>query len=144
MKRLQKIDLIYLHILYVVWQLVDYYSVLFRVDAGEDPAKIPARIMQEENGVTYVRFMFPKIDEERKFSVLEMLDIYNDYLRIKLLPEQDLLKPFCNGIGIYDMMEALYVNKVYEIEGYLYLEVVYIDNTLAFNYVRNKEKEISI
>lgn len=143
MKRLQKIDLIYLHILYVVWQLVDYYSVLFRVDAGEDPAKIPAEIGLKD-GVSYLRFTFPKIDEMRDYSVLEMLDIYNDYLRIKLLPEQDLLKPFCNGTGLYDMVESLYVDKVYEIEGYLYLEVIYIDNTLAFNYMRAKEKEILI
>ncbi len=143
MKRLEKTDLIYLHILYVVWQLVDYYSALFKIDAGEDPAKIPTEIGLKD-GVSYLRFMFPKIDEERKFSVLDMRDIYNDYLRIKLLPEQSLIKPFSNGAGIYDIVEALYVDKVYEIEGYLYLEVVYIDNHLAFNYVKNKEKEILI
>lgn len=144
MKRLEKTDLIYLHILHVIWQLVDYYSTLFKVDAGQDPAKIPTEIGVKD-GITYLRFSFPKImNEQSQYSVLQMRDIYNEYLRICLLPEQTFIRPFSNGSAMYDMVESLFVDSVFENESDLFLEVVYIDNSLAFHYVRNKEKEIQI
>lgn len=144
MKRLEKTDLIYLHILYVIWQLVDYYSALFKVDAGQDPAKIPTEI-RVKDGITYLRFSFPKIlNEQTKYPVLQMRDIYNDYLRINLLPAQNVIRPFSNGSAVYDIVEALFVDSVFENESDLFLEVVYVDNSLAFHYVRNKEKEIQI
>ena len=46
-KRLKKSDLLYLHILYVIWELVTYYSKTFKVIPEDSAANTLAEILQE-------------------------------------------------------------------------------------------------
>lgn len=138
-KRLAKTDLRYLQILYAVWRLVVYYAYLFQLDVKE-PAKTVADITQKA-GVTHLQITFNRIENsEVEHSALEIKDIFNEYLRYVLLPSQKLIPPYQNGTGIYDLIESLYIDEVYLADSYILLDVVYIDNPLAFKYVREQEK----
>lgn len=138
--RLQKTNFEYLSILFIIWKLVSYYGELFQVVAGDDPATIPAKI-REENGITYIHFCFPKVlNSFRGYTVLDMREKYNEYLRIVLLPAQKELPPYQGGTGIHHLMEPLYVDMVYEDENMIHLDVIYVDNPIAYDYVREDEK----
>lgn len=141
-KRLSKYSLEYHMIIYIIWQLVDYYSILFSVDTSQAPSEIITRLMQTK-GISYIRFSFPKVERvEYKAVVLKMKHVYNQYLRYVLLPHQDVIRPFCaDGDAIYGMLEALYVNMVFEDDSYINLDVIYVDNFEAYNHVRNDEIE---
>jgi len=116
-----------------------YYSHLFQIDVKE-PAKTVADITQKD-GVTHLQITFSRIENsEIEYSALEMKDIFNEYLRYVLLPNQKLIPPYQNGTGIYDLIESLYIDMVYLADSYILLDVVYIDNPLAFKYVREQEK----
>lgn len=139
-KRLSQCSPEYLAILYIIWQLVSYYGKLFQVIAGNEPAKTIARITQED-GITHIYFSYPKVqNSERGYTVLEMRDIYNDYLRMVLLPAQKSIVPFHGGKELYEVVESLYVNLVYEDSGYINLDIIYVDNPIAYKYVREDEK----
>ena len=138
-KKLQKTDIEYLQILHILWQLVDYYSKLFQIIAGNNPAKISDKLY-EADGISHIQVNFPKVQNvERTYTVLEMKDIFNEYLRYVLLPHQQLLYPYHNGNNLYDYLEPLYVDMVYEDSGYINLDVVYVDNLLAYKHVKSKE-----
>ena len=58
-KRLTQGCMEYMSILFYIWQLVSYYSVLFYIDAGDNPASTYAKLL-EKDGISYVRLSFPK------------------------------------------------------------------------------------
>lgn len=138
MKRLQTTDFIFLVILYYIWAMVDYYAQMFQIDAGTNPAKTIANLMQYD-GYTQIRFSFPQIiDVERKHSMLEIKDIYNEYLQFALLPQQQILRPYSTGDSI---IEPLYIAEVFEDETHINIDVIYIDNSVALKVVRKKQQE---
>ncbi len=131
-ERLKTSSLEYLAILFIIWQLIDYYSKTYRIDAGNNPAQTIAKIM-EFDGISYVRLSFPKIEQENYFGlVFEMKQVFNDYLRFVLLPEQKILKPFLAGNDYRCLMEPLYVKEIFEDDRYINLDVIYIDNMKAY------------
>lgn len=140
MARLTKKSPEYLYILYIIFQLIEYFGKLFKIDAGECPTDIPTQLYEKE-GITTLTFSFPKIiGEQRGYTVLQIQTILNDYLRIVLLPSQKFLNPYKNGRSIYDMIEPLYVDSVIEDESNIYLDVIYIMSPLEYSYVREQEK----
>ena len=139
-KKLKKTDIEYLHILHVIWQLADYYSKLFQFIAGNDPAKIPTRLY-ELDGITHICVNFPKVQNvERNYSVLKMKEIFNEYLRYALLPNQQGLKPYLDSKNLHDYLEPLYIDLVYEDSGYINIDIIYIDNNVAYKHVKQEEK----
>ena len=141
-KRLTKCSMEYMSILFLIWQVVDYYAVLFHVDAGENPTTTISKLL-EKDGISYVRLSFPKTEYVSYGCKLvqKMKRVYNEYLRYCLLPDQKLLKPFSAGSSIHDIMESLYVDLVYEDDTYINMDIVYIDNLEAYNYVRADESK---
>ena len=140
MARLTKKSPEYLHILYIIFQLVEYFGKLFKIDAGECPTDIPTQISEKE-GITTLTFSFPKIiGEKRGYTVLAMQTILNDYLRIVLLPSQKYLQPLKNGRSIYDIIEPLFIDSVIEDERNINLDVIYVTSPLEYSYVREQEK----
>lgn len=138
-KRLQKTDLQYLHVIYTIWRLVLYYAHLLQIEVTE-PLKTISKIT-EDNGVTHIHLQYKRIENsEIEYSPLEIKDIFNEYLRYVLLPHQSLIPPYQNGTGIYDAVESLYIYMVLLEDSYIHLDVVYIDNPLAFKQVRSDEK----
>lgn len=143
-KKLKKTNMEYLQILHILWQLADYYSKLLQIIAGNNPAKISDKLY-ETNGITHICVNFPKVQNvERNYSVLEMKEIFNEYMRYVLLPNQQTLRPYYNSQNQYDYLEPLYIDLVYEDSGYINIDVVYIDNSLAYEYVREQEEKLWI
>lgn len=143
MNKLSKYSLEYHMIIFYVWQLVDYYSNLFAVDTSQAPSETITRLMRI-NGMDYVRFSFPKA-EDKKYGtlVLRMKYVYNQYLCYAILPEQKILRPFiADKNDIYSMVEALYVERVFEDNSFINLDVIYINSMKAFKHVRKDEKSI--
>ncbi len=139
MSKLNKASLTYLHILFVIWSLLDYFSVLSKTDVPDDPTELFSEII-ESDGLTHIQFAVPKIpNHHRDHTVLQLVDIYNDYLRIVLLPSQTYLKPYKNGSTYLDIIEPLYIDTVYEDSAYLFIDVLLVDSPLAFKHVRNFE-----
>lgn len=129
----------YLHILHVIWTVVSYYARLFGMDAGEEPAGTKTFLLERE-GVTFIRFMFPSCDTapDREYSFWEMAEIMQQYLDYCILPEEKILRPYQGGSTVYDIVEPLYIDRVQVADGWMQLEVVYIDDPLAFSYVRKR------
>ena len=60
-KKLTKDKIEYLHIQYAGWSTASYYSRLFGMDAGDEPAEMQTYLLERE-GITFVRFKFPSCD----------------------------------------------------------------------------------
>ena len=138
MKKLDKKSFKFLQIAYVIWNLLDYYCTLFNIDPGDDPLELATKSEIRTNGaLTYVRVIVPRISNAPlSIDVLDSSEILNDYLRIVLLPNQKELAPYSNGKTIYDVVEPLYVEDVAFSEHFMALDVLYIDNPVAFHHVR--------
>lgn len=138
--RLKKTDYKFLSIIYAIWNLVSYYGKLFQIDAGDEPLKTSVKL-SEKNGITVLRFTFNQVfTKEYRYPPEQMKSIYNDYLRYVILPSINELRPFIGDSGIYGIMEPLYIDKITTDMGLIHLDVIYIDNHQAFNYVRDNEK----
>lgn len=137
-KRLFKSSLDFLKIAHAIWQLFDYYFELLDVDPSDDPLELAQNCsIYQQDGLTFIRFKVPRVSGKYlDYDVLTIQDILNDYLRIVILPNQKELKPYCNGKGIYDICEPLYVDSVAFIDDYMIIDVLYIDNPVAFRHAR--------
>jgi hypothetical protein len=137
--KLKKTKFEYMALLYSVWKAVDYYSKLMQVIAGHDPAKTPATLY-EENGVTHVTLRFECVENtNRKMKEWEVKETINEFLRINLLPAQNILKPYRNGTTSFDIVECIYIDNVSINNSTMFIDVVYIDNPMAYKYVRNRD-----
>lgn len=132
---LTKQQLIYLCILHIVWVMADYYSALFGIDAYECPTDIPCDIFEEEEK-TVLRFTFRSCAPDSRYSVLDMAEIMQDYLQFCLLPQQTELKPYQGGTSQYDIVEPLFVSSVQHLKTWYEIDVVYVDNPVAYQYVK--------
>ena len=139
MERLTKQSITYLHILHVVWVLVSYYTRLFGIDAGEEPAQMKTFLIERE-GITFVRFKFTSCDTltGKEYSLEKIREIMQEYLQYCILPEQTILCPYMGGSTIYDIVEPLYIDRVEESKGIWRIDIVYVDNPLAFQYVKSQ------
>jgi hypothetical protein len=144
-KRLTVKDLRYLHIIYVMFIVLDYYSKLFQI-LPKNPLSIIGgmnvrRKISEDDGITKVHFHVKKVENSDRngYTVFHIKEILNDYLRC-YLSYQDLVRPYASSARGDDFMESLYVSDVYENESTMYFEVVYVDNRLAYEFVRDDER----
>lgn len=133
---LTKKDLIYFHILHTIWKLVDYYSGLFCIDAGECATEIPCDICNRD-GITFLRFSVQSLLPST-YSVSQMTEIMQAYLQFCLLPQQTELKPYHGGAGQYDVVESLFIDSIQHTSGEYHLDVVYIDNSAAYQYLKSR------
>lgn len=137
MGKLTKQSITYLHILHVVWVLASYYTRLFGIDAGEEPAEMKTFLLERE-GITFVRFKFPSCDvfTDKEYSFEEIREVMQQYLDYCILPSEKILRPYLGGSTIYDIVEPLYIDRVEETKGIWRIDIVYVDNPLAFQYVK--------
>ena len=137
-KKIDKTTMKFLKISHVIWQLLDYYCKLFNIDPSDDPLELATNCkIRTEGALTYLRFVVPKIsDVPLGIDIMECQEILNDYLRIVLLPNQTDLVPYCNGNTIYDIVESLYIDSVLYAYNYMILDVLYIDNPVAYKHVK--------
>ena len=133
-KKLTKDKIEYLHILHAGWSTASYYSRLFGMDAGDEPAEIQTYLLERE-GITSVRFKFPSCDSDKEYSFGEIREIMQQHLQYCILPSDKILRPYMGGSTIYDIVEPLYIDRVEESKGIWRIDIVYVDNPLAYKYV---------
>lgn len=133
-KKLTKDKIEYLHILHAGWRTASYYSRLFGMDAGDEPAEMQTYLLERE-GITSVRFKFPSCDSDKEYSFGEIREIMQQHLQYCILPGDKILRPYMGGSTIYDIVEPLYIDRVEESKGIWRIDIVYVDNPLAYKYV---------
>ena len=138
MNKLSKNSLTYLHIIYTIWKLLEYYSKLFGIDAGDCPCDIPVQLMEIE-GKMFLRFTFNALPEKQSYySVLDMAEMMQEHLQFCLLPEQTVLRPYKASSDIYDIVEPLYIDSVIAFDGFFWIDVLWIDNPISFKYYKEQ------
>ena len=134
----------FLNILFYIYVTVTYYSNLMNIIVPNDIQKVPVSILDDAEK-TMLRFSFQKNKNgSRIHTVLQIADILNDYLQIVLLPNQTDLQPFQCGTSIHDAIEPLYVDMVFEDEYYINIDVIFVDNPLAFQYIKRTSVRFDI
>lgn len=128
----------YLSILYVIWELLTYYAKLFKLNVPSDATKIPIKLSHYEDGVTHLIVEIPSSRiPDPYYDGDSMKTIFNEYLNIVLLPQQEL-KPFAGGNSRFDIVDSLYVNEAVVLTtGYTYIDFIYVDNMQAFRQVKS-------
>ena len=105
-KKLTKDKIEYLHILHAGWRTASYYSRLFGMDAGDEPAEMQTYLLERE-GITSVRFKFPSCDSDKEYSFGEIREIMQQHLQYCILPSDKILRPYMGGSTIYDIVEQI-------------------------------------
>lgn len=144
-QKLTKDKVEYLHVLYTIWTAISYYSELFKIDAGEEPAEMETFLL-DRGGMTIVRFKLPAFEvdfdelTEDNYTSEQMVEIIQQYLDYCILPSDKILRPYLGGSTIYDIVEPLYIDRMEETKGIWRIDVVYIDSPTAFQYVQECKK----
>lgn len=144
--RLTKSSKKYLTILYVIWQLLTYYTKLFKLDVPSDATKLPVKLSVDDENITHLIVEIPSTRTPDPYYTGDaMKAIFNEYLNIVLLPEQPELQPFAGGNSRYDIVDCIYVNQALVLTtGYTYIDIIYVDNMQAFRMVKNDRKIMEI
>lgn len=136
MKKSDNLVSIYLVVLQFIYAMVTYYSDLFGIDPGNCPTDIPVDITCND-GMTVMRFTFADRPGNKNIcSVIEMAEIFNCYLETHLY-KYPALRPYvpAGATDISDMLECLYVDMVWPLNGRYDIDVILVDNDVAYKYV---------
>lgn len=140
--KLKKTSKLYLQLLFVIWQLLDYYARLFKLDVPSDATKLPVKLSVDDENITHLIVEIPSTRTPDPYYTGDaMKAIFNEYLNIVLLPEQKELQPFAGGNSRYDIVDCIYVSQAFVLTtGYTYIDIIYVDNMQAFRFVKSDRK----
>lgn len=136
-EKLTKQSPLFLHVLFIIWQLLIYYSDLFRFDVPDAPTDLQVDFVENDAGLTMLRFKFGSTGSTDKYSFLDMLEIMQEYLTYALLPMQKELRPCKGGASVYDVVESLYIDGLLMFENEMWLDVIYVSDPISFEYVKS-------
>lgn len=136
---------IYLDIIFVLWKLIGYYENLFKLETPSNATKLPVRLSMDGN-ITHLIIEVPSTRTPDPYYTGDaMKAIFNEYLNIVLLPEQNELKPFSGGKSIYDIVDCLYVYEAYVLTtGFAHIDVIFVDNMEAFQFVKADNRYLTM
>lgn len=126
---LEKTQLVYYKILFVIWQTITYYADLIGYDAPENPLDMYNEILHiGDCSIIHVELMADM--ENRKYTTDEIREILQEYITIVLLPESEI-PPYSDGDEI---VESLHLHSVrHDAEkGHLNFDFLYINNKKSF------------
>lgn len=141
--KLKKSNFTFLCILQTIYELFDYYAILFQLIIETSAIYMDASL-HELDGMTIINVNIPITEYEINYSESEMKDILNDYLSLCLLPSRKYLQPYAIGNSQYEIMESLYLDSITRKVNSYQFRFIYIDNPQAFQYVSNKLRYIQI
>ena len=144
--RLTKSSKKYLTILYVIWELLSYYTKLFKLDVPSDATKLPLKLSVDDENITHLIVEIPSTRTPDPYYTGDAIkSIFNEFLNIVLLPEHPELQPFAGGKTRYDIVDCLYVNQALVLTtGYTYIDIIYVDNMQAYRLVKSDRKIMEI
>lgn len=115
--------------------LLFFYSNLFGFAVEKADIKTEYRD-QGKHGMTYFIVTVSKTNIPCAYTVQEMKRIMQEYMEICILP--------ASQIPLYsageELLESLYIDSLKENHNNFVIEILYIDNTTAFRYVKNRKK----
>lgn len=140
--RLSTKDFLFYQMLYKLWLLLVYYADIFCYSAPKNMLEMDMET-DRYNGLSFIRIRCPNIKQlltkvNNNYDEAEIMQKYLDYF---LLLDSDL-KPYRNGDGLYDTMNCLYIdysgidptNPEYHL-----LKVLYVCDSISYNYARSKQ-----
>ena len=140
MAKLESTGKLYHSIVFILWRLLEYYSILFNYDAGEcatdgfDCKFFPSRTLSK------IRVTVPIIKEAEHppHNVRQMRTILNEYLQL-LLQDSDV-PPY--AVSKNDFIESLYVTDVVTDENICYqIDFLYVNDNASYEYmIQNEQK----
>lgn len=142
MERLKKDSKQFHDILYVIWQLLEYYSNLFGYDAPECAHELNTTMFRDGT-LTKIRVSVPRIKEfSTPYSVQDMRSIMNEYL--SLLLQHSTLSPFSAGNSYDEVVEPLFITIIVTNGRYFDFDILYVDNMDAYHVAKENKIETSI
>lgn len=137
--RLSTKDFLFYQMLYKLWLLLVYYADIFCYSAPKNMLEMDIET-DRYNGLNFIRIRCPIIKPFNP-SVYNEIEIMQKYMDYFLLADSDS-KPYRNGDGIYDTMNCLFIdysgidptNPDYHL-----LKVLYVCDSISYNYARSKQ-----
>lgn len=111
-----------------------YYSDLF----GFATEEMNVETIQQpigKQGITFFVAVVPK-SKNTIYTIQEIRQIMQEFMENRLLSESTI-KPYATG---KEIMEPLYINKITDTGKCYLINIVFIDNSTAFRYVKNQKK----
>lgn len=139
MERLKKDSKQFHDILYVIWQLLEYYANFFGYDVPDTAHELQAKIFTDGT-LTKIRVSVPCIiGFDTPYTVKDMRSIMNEYLQIML--QHSDLPPFAAGDSYNEMVETLFITVIVTNGHYYDLDFLYVDNMEAYRKVTENRME---
>lgn len=139
MERLKKDSKQFHDILYVIWQLLEYYANFFGYDVPDTAHELQAKLFNDGT-LTKIRVSVPRIKEfSTPYSVQDMRSIMNEYLQ--LLMQDSTLPPFMAGTDFTQIVEPLYISIIVTNGSWYDMDFLYVDNMDAYKKVKENSME---
>jgi len=125
-------------IIFIIWQLLNYYENLFGFYAGESAQNLCCQLVQEET-LQKIRVSVPIIKEfHNPYTAVQMKIILNDYLPL-LLQGSDI--PPYSETRHKPPTESLYIEAIKTDGNFYFVTVLFIDRPETYRYfLRDKSK----
>ena len=121
-------------LLFIVWVIAGYYEQLFGYTVPEKAADMNVEI-KEENGITKIYFKLPCIYEYSAYSPIDQIPrLFNHHLYYDMLPSARIPKYRASSLP-HDTVESFLVNKIIPDSNYITIEIIYIDNPIAYDFI---------
>lgn len=136
MNKLTPTSKLYHDMLYIVWKLAGYYQLSCGYTVPDRASDLQASL-EETDGVTKLRYSFPKFETDRpiNISIDQMVEIFNHHLFFDFLPSAGIPK-YKAANGNYDSVEAFFVQSVSANNNFFTITLVYVDNPIAYALTR--------
>ena len=144
-------SLIYVHIVYQIYKIVEFYSTFLGADTHGDIFRGIKSCHDFEDckkNITVFEIEFANISENSnryhkipEGELIKEKNIINEHLA-KIVSNNQLIPPYRYGEKSTDIVYPLYIDKIYRDKDSTYVCVIYVDNPVAYNAVK-KEKELA-
>ena len=135
MQKITKSTLTFAIVLYYVWQLMTFFEDYFKIDAGENIFDIQDfTTINHSDGVTHINIIFKTFVPPT--NPFPHFDFLNESLAITLDEKKYLpaYAPTKNATKI----QALVVNKIFVHNAVLELDVILVDNPIAYEIAKQE------
>ena len=121
-------------LMYLVWIITGYYEKLFAYTTPEMASDMDVEI-KESDGITKIYFKIPRIlDQQPVYPVEQMVRLFNHHLYYDLLSSAGIPKYRASSLP-HDIVEAFIVNKAFATSDSITVEVIYVDNPIAYDFI---------
>ncbi len=138
-KRITKKDPRLFWILWLILCALDGMQDLLHFVVPDNIFEMESKLIHED-GYTKIRIYPTTIESTNTLTKYPKIkDYLNERLRYDLLPAQNIITPYRVDEYYHDVVEGLYVKSVYTDGIVTWIDVIYVDNPIAYQLVRKDE-----